>query len=423
MPKLLLTVKWLDSVRVEHRTDFWDEAMDTFGVRVSPHGRKTFFLMYWTRGERKRLKLGEFPRISLAEARREAMAKLGDLARGIDPAEHRDAVRGGETLAAVAEQYLSQWAKREKRSWREDQRILERDVLPSLGKIKARELTKKDILGVLDILVRREAPIAANRTRAVISRVLSWAVERDILEVNVCTAVKKPALEHERTRFLNEREICGFWRALDDELPVIANGLRLLLLTAQRTVEVRQMRLSQIEGGNWHIPRAITKNGKDHLVPLSRQALEVIRSQAEEGSDLILASPRRHEQPLSDAALSHVARRLCRRLGFQFTPHDLRRTATTHMGKLGVERFIRGRILNHSDQSVTGVYDLYEYLREKRDALQGWADHVELLVMGDTTGDMGHLGKLAATLSPLPGEDFAQSGAMGAPGTEGESFV
>lgn len=408
MPKRLLTAKWLDSVRVQSRTDFWDEAIDVFGVRVSPQGRKTFFLMYWTGGERKRLKLGEFPRISLAEARREATAKLGDLARGIDPAEQRDAVREGETFAEVAEQYLTLWARREKRSWMEDQRILDRDVLPTLGKTKAREVTKKDILRVLDGLVRRGAPIAANRTRAVISRVLSWAVERDIVEVNVCAAVARPAAERKRTRFLSEAEICAFWWALDDELPVIGNAFRLLLLSAQRTVEVRLLSFSQILGSDWQIPGTITKNKKPHLVPLSRQALSIVRAQAEEGSDLVLGSARRQGQPLSEAALSHVARRLCRRLGFKFTPHDLRRTATTHMGKLGCERFVRGRILNHSDQSVTGVYDLYEYLPEKRDALQRWADHLEHLTARPEAGSIPHVGPREIPASLILGEHSAR---------------
>jgi integrase len=413
MPKLLLTAKWLETVEVEDRTDFWDEGITAFGVRVSPEGRKSFFLMYWNSGRRRRLKLGEFPRLSLAQARKEAMAKLGDLARGIDPAERRDALRTGETFAEVAEQYLSQWARSEKRSWREDERILQRDVLPVLGRIKVREVTKRDILKVLDALIQRGAPIGANRTRAVISRVLSWAVDRDLVEANVCAAVRRPAAERKRTRMLNEQEIRAFWRALDDELPVIGNAFRLLLLTAQRTVEVRLMRLSQITGSNWLIPGEITKNKKPHLVPLARQALAIVQAQMEEGQDLVLASPRRHGRPLSEEALSHVARRLCRRLGFKFTPHDLRRTATTHMGKLGVERFIRGRILNHSDQSVTGVYDLYEYLREKRDALQSWADHVEQLVMGDATSDPDYLGKLATTASPLLAEGFAQPAAIG----------
>ena len=423
MPKLLLTAKWLDSVRVESRTEFWDEAIDVFGVRVSPRGKKTFFLMYRAGGERRRLKLGEFPRISLAEARREATAKLGDLARGIDPAERRDAVRESETFAEVAEQYLSLWAKREKRSWMEDQRILERDVLPALGKTKAREVTKKDILQVLDTLVRRKAPIAANRTRAVISRVLSWAVERDIVEVNVCAAVAKPAAERKRTRFLSEVEICALWWALDEELPVIESAFRLLLLTAQRTVEVRLMSVSQILGNDWQIPGTITKNKKPHMVPLSRQALDVVRAQTAEGSDLVLSSPRKSGQPLSEAALGHVARRLCRRLGFKFTPHDLRRTATTHMGKLGSDRFVRGRILNHSDQSVTGVYDLYEYLPEKREALQHWADHLEQLVTGTAAADLSHLGLPEASSSLIPTSPVPPFGAMSSGGQESGAFV
>ena len=379
MPTINLTDQGVKAMKVSVRTDFWDRRLPGFGVRISPNGRKVFMTMVRQEGRQRRLSLGTYPQISLADARDKAKICLGLVAGEEDPVA-KGVANGGLTFEELAEEYIELYARQNKRSWQQDERVLRRDVLPTWGFRLVQGITRRDVVRVLDATVKRGAPVQANRTRALLSRVFSWAMKRDLVEHNPCVGVEKPTEEDPRQRNLSESEIRALWQEIRAEEPVIANALRLLLLTAQRSAEVKTMAWSQIKGNRWEIPGAITKNGKEHAVPLSRQALAVMNCCREEGSLLVLPSPRNGGEALSAGALSHAARRIVKRLGFQFTPHDLRRTAATLMGFLRVDDFIIGRVLNHTDRSVTGIYNLHSYWNEKLEALEKLGDHIESIV-------------------------------------------
>ena len=380
MPSENLTDRALKSLSVTERTELWDEAQPGFGVRISPGGDKTFFLMYRHLGVRRRLTLGKYPSVSLAEARRTAKVKLGELAAGRDPA--GGSKRGPEvyTVADLARDYLEQHAKPYKRSWFHDDFVLNRELLPACGRKRAKDVKKADVREVLERIAQRGHGTAANRARAIIRKMFAWALERDLVEFNPCASISKLAPERRRDRVLTAEEIRQLWWMLEGEEEVTRDALRLLLLTAQRRNEVRMMALDQIEGDLWTIPGSLTKNKRSHAVPLSRQALEILAPWLAGATSCVLTSPRKREQPLTVGALSHAARRISKKLGFAFTPHDLRRTAATFMPKLGVLRFIVARVLNHTEHTVTDIYDRYSYLSEKREALQRWGDHLETLV-------------------------------------------
>ncbi len=366
---------------VETRTELWDESLPGFGVRVSPQGDKTFFVMFRVNGQRRRLTLGKYPVITIADARRAARKALGQVAAGHDPAGERPQPPAKAYLVGqLIEDYLERYARPRKRSWREDERLLRRDVQPRWEDRPAGEIKRGDVRALLETILARGAPIAANRTRAVIGKMFAWAVDQDLLDSNPCTGLKRVAPEQRRDRVLTEKEIHLLWWALEAEDPSIRDAMRLLLLTAQRSSEVKGIRQEQIQGDLWTVPSSITKNKRTHLVPLSRQVLAVLDERRAAGTPLLIESPRRQGEPLSEGALSHAAVRLSRKLGFSFSPHDLRRTAGTYLPSLGVQRFVVSRILNHTDSSVTGVYDLYSYLPEKRAALQAWADHLDTLI-------------------------------------------
>ena len=380
MPTTTLTDRSLRSLTVAVRTEYWDEVLSGFGVRVSPKGDKTFFVMYWHLGQRRRLTLGKFPAMTIAQARKLAKAKQGELADGRDPARGD---RRGENVYSVAElidDYLEQYAKPFKRSWQEDERLLKSELLPACGGKRAKDVRKQDLREILERIVERGHGIAANRTRAVIRKVFAWAVEKDLVEVNPCASIPRLAPERRRERVLAPQEISALWRILEQEHDVTRDAMRLLLLTAQRRNEVRSVTAAQIEDGLWTIPASLTKNKRSHVVPLSEQARRILEPWQRGAAGHLLLSPRIPGSPLSEDALTRAAKRISRKLGFSFIPHDLRRTAATYMTRIGVLRFVVSRVLNHTDQSVTGVYDLYEYVAEKRDALQRWADHLDTLV-------------------------------------------
>jgi integrase len=297
----------------------------------------------------------------------------------------------GPTFERVVREYLERYAKPRKRSWREDERILARDVLPRWRHRRARDVTPRDVRRLLDAVLARGAPIQANRTLAVVRRVFSWAAAPDRALVppahNPCRGLERPARERPRERVLDAGELRAVWRALEQEDVVVAALFRLYLLTAQRDGELRTLAWADVDlaAGWWTIPGARSKNAHAHRVPLSSTAVAVLRELLErrrEGSPWVFPTPR-------TSASGHRGRvykavhRLRRRSGVtDFTPHDLRRTAASHMTSIGVPRLVVSKLLNHTERGVTAVYDRYGYDREKREAVEAWARRLGEIVRG-----------------------------------------
>src|SRR6516164_5332325 len=216
-----------------------------FGVRVSPRG-KAWVWVYRHQDRPRRMTLGSYPAMGLADARIKLAEARKLLERGIDPGDvavhQRKAERIAETVSELAEAYLEKWARPRKRSADEDERQLRKDVIPAWGRRKAKDITRRDVIALLDNIVDRGSPIAANRTLAVIRRMFGWALSRDIISASPCVAVKAPAKERRRDRVLSAEEIATFWRALDHPefgmSPAIRLALKLQLATAQRKGEV-----------------------------------------------------------------------------------------------------------------------------------------------------------------------------------------
>lgn len=385
MPRRNLTdlvVRSLSTSKAQE--DVFDTSSAGFGVRVTRHGRKTFFLRYRSRGRQRRLNLGIYPDISLADARKQATVRRGQVAQELDPAGERHLQRQGPTFAELAAEYLERHAKLNKRTWQEDERKIRRD-LGHWGPTKAAEIKQADVLLVLDAVIDRGSPGAANRLLALIRKMFNWGLERDLVEHNPCAGLKPLTPTRSRDRVLSEAEIRALWHALAQELSAVQAAIRLLLLTAQRSVEVRSMRWQDIDGDVWRIPAEVVKGKRAHAVPLSAQALRILdacRSTSE--GEWVSPSPRRKGQPLNGSTLSHTPQRLFGCLGYRWWVHDLRRTAASHMAARGVNRFVIRQILNHADPTVTAVDDRHSYLPEMRAALDLWGSRVEEIVSAET---------------------------------------
>ncbi len=360
------------------------------GVRVSPKGKKSFVYLYRYEGKPRFLTLGDYPRMSLADAHKAHAEARKKLEQGIDPGAEtmaeREEERKAPTVAALVDEYLEKWAKPRKRSWRGDARILEKDVLPEWGRRKAREITRRDVIRLLDGIVDRGAGIMANRTLAVVRKMFNFAVSRDIVAVTPCLAVRAPAQEQRRDRVLSADEIRAFWHGLEGAKMAAGTKLilQLMLVNGQRKGEVVSAAWKEIDSGWWTIPGEKTKNGLPHRVPLSPLALELL--QAARGlsgdSPWVFPSPRAGKH-LTPEAIDHSLRRPgMEALGFTFVPHDLRRTAASHMTSMGISRLTVGKILNHQERSVTSTYDRHSYDREKRQALEAWGLKLQSVVEG-----------------------------------------
>jgi integrase len=245
------------------------------------------------------------------------------------------------------------------------------------------------VIALLDNIVDRGAPIAANRTLAVIRRMFGWALSRDIVAASPCVTVKAPAKERRRDRMLGADEIAAFWRALDNPKLAISSAIRLVLklqlVTAQRKGEF------DLDERVWTIPAAKAKNGMPHRVPLSPLALTVLANVASSGraanidteQDVprwLFPSPR-IGKPITSPAVDHAMRGNRGALGTSdATPHDLRRTAASHMTSIGISRLVVSKILNHAEPGVTAVYDRHSYDAEKRAALAAWGARLEEII-------------------------------------------
>lgn len=380
MPRMRFTDRALRAIKPVGATqvDCFDAQLPGFGIRVSPSGRKTWIVMYRAGRRLRRMTLGTYPQVGLADARRYAKQVVGAAARGEDPASEKQAERIADTFGELAVVYLEKHAKRRKKTWREDERILERELLPHWRNRRAKSISRRDVREVVEAVVARGAPIHANRIFALVRKMFNFAMQQDIVEVSPCIGLGQPAPNRQRDRVLSEAELHSVWMSLDGLDPMMSASFRLRILTAQRGVEVLSMRWADIdfESGWWTIPSSVAKNGRSHRVPLTRLGRRILAEVKLRRADAVWVFPNpRRTGPIKSA--QKAVERLRATTGVSFAGHDLRRTAASHMTGLGIPRLTVAKILNHAEQGVTAIYDRHSYDREKREALDRWAQHVQ----------------------------------------------
>jgi integrase len=390
MPTIPFNVRKIDSLKLPDRgrVDYWDEDTPGFGLRLSDKGSRTWMVMYRVKGDgrQRRLKIGTYPTMPLADARDEAREALRAAQKGQDPARERDALRAADTVKALADLYIEKYAKPSKRSWAMDQRMLNKDVIPAWGPRKACTIRRRDVIELLDEVAKR-GPIMANRTYEVIRTMFRFAVERDIVDASPCIGVTKPGTEKARERVLTEDEIRKVWAAMESEKLREGAVLKLRLITAQRGAEVRGMRWSDIDpavelASNdawWTIPAEVAKNGKAHRVPLSAMALDILRMVRASHRDPVWVFKR----PIKGGTRWLPGNRVREKCGVDFVPHDLRRTAASLMTGMGITRLTVSKILNHSEAGTTKVYDRHSYDAEKRAALEAWSVKLQAILKNE----------------------------------------
>jgi integrase len=282
----------------------------------------------------------------------------------------------------LAEQYIARHAKPHKRSWRADERLLHKEVLPHWGRRKAYDIKRADVIALLDGIVERGAPVQANRVLALVRKMFNWAISRDQLEHNPCVQVKAPGREQQRDRVLTDEEIRLVWDACVHLTLVMGAYFKMLLFTAQRVSEMRLMHWDDVdlETGWWTIPADVAKNGLAHRVPLSAPAQDVLRALQETTGSIswVFPSPWRRGTHFINIRKSAIRLRTFSEV--DFVPHDLRRTVASRLTSLGFPRLTVSKVLNHAEVGVTRVYDRHSYDAEKREALEAWGRKVMELV-------------------------------------------
>jgi integrase len=388
MAVIPMTTKWIHHLSLP--SSGWDEYRDKdckgLILRVSAKGTKTWYLMYRTSRDRnpKRYKLGRYPNLTLRKAREEAGKSITTVLNGNDPAYDRQQKLKCPTIKEMAKAYIEQELP-EQRASRESRRILEKEIIPAWGSIVANDLTRFDINRKLKPIAQR-APVMANRVLGKLRSLFNWAQSQEIVDANPCTRLPAPTQEKPRDRVLSTEEIRRFWEVTEAHINVTSiRALRLVLVTAQRPGEVAGMAWREIDDNWWTIPAERSKNGLAQRVPLNEMAKEVLR-QCTQDSPFVF--PRRiHLQAdgsMSRLTMSHTVRRYNDEWGIpRFTPHDLRRTAASHMASAGVSRLVISKILNHMESGITAVYDRHSYDQEKQQAMATWEQKLRSILTGE----------------------------------------
>src|SRR5215211_1136927 len=367
MPRVNLTHKIVEATPLplgRKSVDYFDRRMPGLVLRVSAGGTKSWNAIYRHHGRSRRLTIGRYPVIALDEARNRAREALCTVSRGIDPA-HSSA----STFTELASLFVSGHVSKLCRA-RQVERLIELERTSIWGARKLDAITGRDV-AILVTDVAERAPVLANRVLSTTRRLFGWAIGQGLIQANPCDRIERPTTERGRERVLSTSEIRSLWHAFD---PAWGTLFRLCLLTAQRVGEVITMRWADIDDDWWTVPSEDAKNELSHRVPISPQAVQVLRGVPRRG-EYVFCSPRAPERPLR--GYRKAFKRACTIAGVENArPHDLRRTAASMMTSMGVSRIVVGHILNHAERGVTAVYDRYSYDAEKRAALNVWSERL-----------------------------------------------
>lgn len=401
MPKIKLTDAAVQRFKAApgERIDYFDVTLPGFGLRVSgptprnPEGRKSWVLFYRFAGEQKRLTIEpSYPALGLRVARRRAGAALQKLSAGADPAadkaERAKPAPRPDTIERVIDEFMHRHMAGKDRAPNYQagtRRNFDNHVLPRWRGREIRSITRRDVIELLDAVIDEGKPVAANRVRAALSKLFNWSVHRGIIDVSPVALVERPGAEKKRERALAPEEIRAVWNAVGSLGYPFGPFLRLTFATAQRREEIAHMRWADIDEAErtWTLSSEQTKANRAHVVPLSPLAIDVLAGCPRLGTYVFTS---RGDRPIS--GYSRAKRRVDQAIAKSRAPldgwtiHDLRRTAATGMGRLGISRFAISRVLNHADGSVTGIYDRHEYLSEKRQALDAWGEYLGSLASG-----------------------------------------
>jgi len=376
---------------------------------VATNGTKSWHFRFSWHGKQPRVSLGTYPEITLKEARELRDQARAQVAKGIDPRSKRREERRAASTSAVktfevvaGEWYafkLPRWATAKKGAAKQAQLYLDKDLVPALGRIPIAEVKRADVLECLRKIEKRGALNVARKCRTWLNEIFRFGIASGYLEVNPAAdldivAAKEPPEKH--NPMLVRNELKEFLHALkvSDIKDYTRSAIRILLLTAVRTGELRNARWDQFDLDNalWTIPpegvkqlqKVIRAKGGDkvppYLVPLSRQAVEEVRKvhQMTGRYKLLIAGRSDPSKPISDGTVNMALRRM----GYEgrLTGHGIRATISTALNEMDYnEDWIEAQLSHASGSKVRRTYNHAEFVEQRRGMMQDWADYLDSL--------------------------------------------
>ncbi len=369
-------------------------------LAVFPRGRRTWQLRVNIFTKPVLLTLGYWPEMTVKAALAKARLFNQMIARGEDPRESSAAdARARVTVNAFARRWLRDVVAKARKDVTPIERRLERDILPAIGRMKLREVSLADVRSI--VFERRDAgrDAAAVGLRDLLLRLFNYARTCGLVDVNPAAALERKYIARlrSRTRALSEAEMKPFYQTLKSpRLGMrVSIALDLLLLTLARKSELLNARWKHVDlsQGTWEVPAELSKSGRPHVVYLSNAALRhflalnnsywmrdgsKIRPGYTPGSEWFIFPHRNsNTQPMAPNLLNKAIKRVDWGMP-AFTPHDLRRTAVTHLNEKGYSADVIEKAANHAVRGgIRGVYNRAQYAAERKKMLEEWAEYLE----------------------------------------------
>jgi integrase len=336
-----------------------------------------YYVRYRHNGTQVVRSIGRHGPLTPDTARAKALQLLGTVAGGSDPFAQ---ALSGEGFPAAIERYLERKkASLKPSSFAEAGRYLRGHAAP-LHSLRLSQIDRRKIAALLGEIETSCGPVSRNRLRSALSGFFSWCIQEGLIDVNPATGTGKADEGGSRERVLTQEELRKLWRSLGDD--AFSNVVRLLLLLGQRRNEIGKLAWSEIDVGRKVIvlPKERAKNGRQHELPLSTQALAIIAGIPRRNTTEFLFAKRGFTN------WDGAKQELDKRLGIApWRLHDLRRSCATYMGELGVLPHVVEQALNHvtgHKAGVAGTYNRSKMSDAVREGLQRWADWLELIANG-----------------------------------------
>jgi integrase len=370
----------------------WDDELPGFGLRIR-NGKRTWIFQYKIGERQHRMRLGG-PELNCDQARRLAQVQKGEVSKaklghGVDPAITREKTKAeakpttkGKTLGSLIADYLdAKVSALRPRSYNETRRHLEKHFAP-LHSLALSNIQRADVAARVREIAKASGPVAANRSRASLSAMFTWAIGEGLCDQNPVAGTNKQEENGPRERSLSDAEVATVWLAAPDN--DYGRIVRLILLTGCRRKEISSLQWPEIDLKEKTItlPGERTKNKQTHVVPLSDAAIAILKDIPQRANRNFVFGIGRGGY--SGWANSKAAFDKTVNVN-EWTLHDLRRTVRTGLGKLGIQPHIAEATLNHLPPKLIRTYDRNTYETEKRDALDKWAAHLKVAV-AQTTG-------------------------------------
>jgi integrase len=393
--------KALKPAKAGERYQIADAIVPGLALRVTDNGAKSFVLVARYPGSHNptRRALGGYGAISLEAARDKARAWLALLQRGIDPAEQEERERMAErrkrlnTFAQMAEDFIKDKLPSERRG-RQMGNLIRRELLPRWSDLALADITEGHVRDLVKGKARDHEAMA-HQLLALVRRLFNWAIDQRAygIEHSPCARLKPNKLIGQiapRTRVLSNVELRALWRAAESMGAPYGKFYQMLALTGQRREEVASARWSEIDLKEklWTIPARRMKAGAAHEVPLSNDALTLLRCLPRgKGGEFVFSSSDgvRPIQRFS-AEKERLDAAMRRELGGKldaFVVHDIRRSMRTALSAIpNITDLVRELVIGHSKPELHKVYDQHAYRDEKRHALDAWAAQLRDIVSG-----------------------------------------